>query len=50
MYLPLHKLWQDYMKNMLNLQANRYVTKAEIVCMIMNLLIYPNYRADNICW
>ena len=37
MYLPLHKLWQDYMKNMLNLQANRYVTKkCRSVCMIMN--------------
>ena len=24
MYLPLHKLWTDYMCQMLNLEANRY--------------------------
>lgn len=25
MYLPLHKLWQDYMQSMLNLQPNSYL-------------------------
>lgn len=28
MYLPLHKLWQDYMKNMLNLQTNSCLKSA----------------------
>mgnify|MGYP000143913731 CR=1 FL=1 len=41
MYLPLHKLWQDYMKNMLNLQANRYVTKCRSC-------VYDRESANNI--